>query len=538
MTRMTGGQAVVRTLRANGVSVAFGIPGMHNLAIYDAMHAEAEGLRHILARHEGGAGFMANGYARTGGQPGVAVVTTGPGACNIMCPLADAYRDSVPLLVIASQIRADLLDGDRGAFHEMRDQLGMAAGAAGWARRATSVEQIPEVINGAWSAMTEGRPRPAYVEIPVDVLTAEGEAETAAAPAPAKRAARPEDVAEAARLLGAAERPLVYAGGGVRWARAADALRLLAEALGAPVAVTCNGKGEFPDDHPLAVGYARLSADPYREIWRRSDAVLAVGAGFGEIATGGWSLPNPDQLIRIDVDAAQLGRNMPAAVALHGDAALVLRQLVEALPGQGTGKTSAWVDYARALRRGLRERAAGCDGLRLVEAMSAALGRTGISIGDAASVGMWQLCHLPAYEPGSFSLPLGFGTLGFGVPTALGAQAARPDRRVICLCGDGGFLFHGQELATAVQHGLNVVTVVVNDRAFGSIRRLQERRYGGRIIGADLVNPDFAEFARACGAFGARVAGYDEMPEALAAAFASGKPAVIEAPGPVAIPPT
>jgi thiamine pyrophosphate-dependent acetolactate synthase large subunit-like protein len=330
-----------------------------------------------------------------------------------------------------------------------------------------------------------------------------------------------------------AERPLVYAGGGVIWSGASGALIRLSEALGAPVATTCNGKGTLPGDHPLALGYINFGADPYRELWQRADAVLAVGTDFDEIATGGYALPAPQQLVQIDVDAAQVGRNLPVAVGLVGDAATVLDQLASALDQTGPMTGSAWLNEAMALPRRLRELAAGQEGLRLVDAMTMALGRKGISTGDAACVGIWQLWHQRVYEPHTFLFPLGFGTLGFGLPAALGAQVARPGRRVICLCGDGGFLFTGQELATAVQHGLNVVTIVVNDKAFGAIRRLQEELYEGRNIAADLVNPNFVQFAEAFGAFGVRIDEMDELPAALESAFASHKPALIEVPGPL-----
>lgn len=546
MARMTGGQAVVKTLQANGVTTIFGIPGMHNLPIYDALYHEGSTVRHILARHEGGAGLMANGYARASGQPGVAMVTTGPAASNVMIALGDAYRDSVPMLVIASQITSGLIGQDRGMFHEMRDQLGMAAATTTWSRRVMRVSDIPTAINEAWLTMTTNRPRPAYIEIPEDVLAAEGEVEIAPATRPARQAACSQAVAEAAQRLKEAKRLLVYAGGGVIWSGATAALTCLAEALGAPVATTCNGKGALPDDHPLALSYVSFASASFRDVWRQADVILAIGTDFDEVATGGWSLPPPQELIQIDVDASQVGRNYPVAVELVGDATTVLEQIVsEHRTGAYTpvlGKPepaapSIWTDKALSLRRRLRDQAAGQDGWRLVKAMSAALGREGISTGDAACVGVWQLWHQAVYEPRTFFLPLGFGTLGFGLPAALGAQVACPEQRVICLCGDGGFLFTAQELATAVQHGLNVVTIIVNDHAFGAIRRLQERHYGGRVIAADLVNPDFVRLAEAFGAFGARIETMDELPGTLDAAFASGKPGLIEVPGPIEGPP-
>lgn len=536
MTHMTGGEAVVQTLAANGVSTVFGIPGVHNLAIYDALLRNSDHIRHILARHEGGAGFMANGYARTAGIPGIVVVTTGPGAANVVCPLADAYRDSVPMLVIASQVQSDRISKDRGAFHEMHDQLGMAVGAAGWGKRVTSVEAIPDIVNAAWRRMTEGRPRPAYFEVPVDVLTATANVDVTAAPQPAPREADPDAILRAVELLKSARRPLVIAGGGAKWHGAHTHLRRLAEKLRAPVMVTCNGKGVMPDDHPLALGFAFPERTPYVELWRAADVLIAVGVAFTEMATADWTIPAPSRLIRIDVDPGQLERTPWPSLNLDGDAAAVLQQLLDGVANMAGRPPGRWCEQAQVLQQGHRKEAAGSDGLTLMTAISQVLGRDGISVGDAASIGVWQLLHVPAYQPGTFALPLGFGTLGFGLPAALGAQSARPDRRVVCLCGDGGFLFHAQELATAVMHKLNVVTVVVNDHAFGSIRRLQERLYDDRVIAAELHNPDLVRFAESFGAVGLRVAHVDEAADALEAAFNSGKPAVIEVPGPIAAP--
>jgi acetolactate synthase-1/2/3 large subunit len=385
--------------------------------------------------------------------------------------------------------------------------------------------------------MTTGRPRPAYIEIPEDVLAEEGEAEITPVTHPTRQAACGQAVTDAAQWLKEAERPLVCAGGGVIWSAATSELTRLAEEIGAPVATTCNGKGALPDDHPQALGYVNFSSTLFSALWQRADVVLAVGTGFDEITTAGFTLPAPQKLIQIDVDAAQVGRNYPVAAGLVGDAAVVLNQLATALDGPAPAAPSAWLEEATALRHQVRELADGQDGLRLVDAMTAALGRNGITTGDAAGVGIWQLWHQPTYEPHTFLFPLGFGTLGFGLPAALGAQVVHPDRRVICLCGDGGFLFTGQELATAVQHSLNVVTVIVNDNAYGAIRHLQERLYQGRIIAADLVNPDFVRYAEAFGAFGLRTEKLEELPKALESAFSSGKPALIEVPGPISRPP-
>jgi acetolactate synthase-1/2/3 large subunit len=288
-----------------------------------------------------------------------------------------------------------------------------------------------------------------------------------------------------------------------------------------------------PDNHPLALRFAVFGPEPIQALWARADGVLAVGTDFDETTTGGWRLPPPRGLVQIDADPAQIGRNYPVDVGLAGDARMVLEQLLAVLGGYKRETETSWMREAGMLRRNLRAAAENSEGLALVGAMGDALGREGISTGDAAGVGAWQLLHLPVYGPRTLLFPLGFGTLGFGLPAALGAQVAYPRRRVICLCGDGGFQFTLQELATAVQHELPVVTIVVNDCCYRAIRRGQEQRYDGRIIAADLKNPDFPRLAEAYGATGLRVAAVDELSTALVAAFEAGKPAVIEVPGPV-----
>lgn len=537
MPRMTGGQAVIQTLKANGVTTVFGIPGLHNLPIYDALYHERDAIRHILARHEQGAGFMANGYARSTGRPGIALVTTGPGAGNAMTALADAHRDSVPVLLVASQVASSLLGADRGAFHEMRDQCRMASGVTGFARRVTAAAEIPEALDAAWHAMTSGRPRPAYIEVPHDVLTAVADVSVpSAAVAPQIEAAR-DAVARACSVLQTAQRPLIYAGAGALNCERPSLLSRLARTLRAPVITTCNGKGSIPDDNPLAGGYADFALPFFRELWSEADVVLAVGTDFDQVATQDWKLPRPERLVQIDVDVSQIGKALDVDVALTGHASAVLFQLLTQLTPHPRQEHDPWTTRVTTRRREVSDRMETCAGFRLVSAINQALGPTGIATGDAARIGLWQIRYQEVYTPRTFLFPLAFGTLGFGFPAALGAQVAHPDRRVVCLCGDGGFLFTAQELATAVQHRLNVVTVVVNDGAFGSIRRLQERLYDGRVIGADLANPDFVRFAQAFGATGIRVQSVDELPEALGQAFEADAPALIEVPGPIPMPP-
>jgi thiamine pyrophosphate-dependent acetolactate synthase large subunit-like protein len=330
VARMTGGEAVVTALLANGVRLAFGMPGMHNLAIYDAL-LDRPALRHILVRNEQGASLMANAVARTTGQPGVCLVTTGPAACNALVGVADAARDSVPMLVVASQIRSDLIGQGKGAFHEMADQKGMYEAAGAWATRVNRVEQIPAAINAAWVAMMHGRPRPAYVELPEDVLFATGEVSvTAAAQPPYRPATRVQLDEMRASLLGA-QRPLVYVGSGMARAGAGAELVELIERLALPVISTIHGKGVVPDDHPLCAGVMPLADPAWRTYLAKADLLLALGTGFSEASTAFWQLDYPARVIHVDVEGAQIGRNVPATLGVVGDVRAVLVELNAAL---------------------------------------------------------------------------------------------------------------------------------------------------------------------------------------------------------------
>ena len=344
---MTGGEAVAAALAAHGVDTVFGLPGAHNLSLYDAL-IEAP-IRHVLARHEQGAAFMADGYARACGRPGVCVVTSGPAALNTITSLGTAYSDSSPVLCIASQIPAAGIGKEKGYLHECSDQLACFRPVTGWCGRADSVAAIPGLLREAFASMSSGRPRPAALEIPCDVLDASGEAEIGG-PIQVERL-QPGDAAveEAAAALREAESPVIWAGGGVIASGASAELRQLAETLQAPVFTTVLGKGAFPEDHPLAAGTAILHPLA-QEFLARRDVVLAVGTRFTEEETSGWRLRLPETLIHLDVDAGEIGRNYPASAALVGDARESLRALVDRLAGLEPRSRTAEV---AALRKGI-----------------------------------------------------------------------------------------------------------------------------------------------------------------------------------------
>ncbi|HEY7139713.1 MAG TPA: thiamine pyrophosphate-binding protein [Methylomirabilota bacterium] len=527
---MTGGELLVDALRVEGVDTVFGLVGSHITAIYDALHG-TPGIRVIDARHEQGAAYMADGYARVTGRPGVCLVTAGPGATNTLTAVATAFADSSPVLVIAGQVPSAWIDRGKGVFHECPDQLGMFRAVSAWHRRAESTLAIPGLVREAIRTLREGRPRPAYLEVPCDLLDA--------------RVARPSDpviqpgapgrvdrdaLRRAVELLRASRAPAVWAGGGVIRSGAGGLLRTLAESLGAPVLMTLGGKGSLPADHPLAVDYW-LPAPPAQALLDDSDLVLAVGTRFTSMATGTWRVRLP-RLVQVDIDPAEIGRNYPVEVGVVGDARAVLGQIQAALAEDHQvvreSRAAAVADARRRVEAEASTRFA--DGLALLRALRTALDRDAIVVCDITTLGTLARRYFPVYEPRSFICPLGFGTLGSAYPMALGAKAGQPGRQVVAICGDGSFLFNLQEMAAAVQCELGVVAIVVNDGGYGAIRDWQRRHGGGRLIGVDLHTPDFGALAQAFGALALRAKDPAELSEQLGVALRSSRPVLLEVP--------
>jgi acetolactate synthase-1/2/3 large subunit len=525
---VTGGQLLVDALRTEGVDTLFGMIGSHVTAVYDA--ALGASLRTIDVRHEQAAAYMADGYARVTGRPGVAVVTAGPGALNTLTGVGSAYADSSPVLVIAGQVPSDVLGLGKGAFHECPDQLGMFRSITGWSGRPKSVAEIPEAVHDAFAALRGARPRPAYLEIPCDLLDGTGLAGGAGPRPTPSRPAADADVRRAIALLQGSVAPALWAGGGVLRSGAGPELGSLARALGAPVFMTCGGKGAIPADDPLAVDYW-LPAEPARGLLAASDLLLAVGTRFTSMATGGWTLPLP-RLVQIDIDPGELGKNYPLELGLAGDARTVLRQLVDAAPPGGFSPRASRAPGVTRVRTAVEAEARRRfpDSLGLLAAIRSAASREAVVVCDITTLGTLARRYFPVYEPRTFICPLGFGTLGSAYPLALGAKAGRPDRPVVAICGDGGFLFNAQELATAVQCGLDVVVVLVNDGGYGAIRDWQRRHAGGRFVGVDLHTPDFVGLARSFGAEAVRAETVDAVGPLLEAALRGRRPTVLEVP--------
>ena len=536
MAQVSGAESLVQSLVAHGVDTVFGLPGVQIMPIFDALHGHPE-VRVVNVRHEQAAAYMADGYARASGRPGVALVVPGPGALNAAGALGTAYSASSPVLLISGQIGTGDLGRRRGVLHEVDDQLDVFGPLTKWRHRVMEAGRIPEAVRRAFQELCTGRPRPVELELPPDVLTAPAPAGDEGPDPSTPPVPGPQAIADAAQLLSDARRVLIWAGGGAVRSHAGEELASVAELLGAPVVTTPEGKGAIPEDHPLSMGACFSNFGPARWLAPQADVVLAVGTRFTLPMTGPWSLSPPQALVQIDVDPEEVGRSYPAQVGLVGDARLTLAALRERL--QDAQHASSWTrEEFRAARLQTEQEVHELTSFQLpiLKALREEMDRDAVLVSGVTNVAYWANLAYPVYEPDTYLTSSYFATLGFAFPTALGAKVARPERQVVALTGDGGFLYDVGELATAVQHGINVVVVVFNDNAFGASLNDQQTRYEGRVIGTRLHNPDFVKLAEAFGAVGMR-AQPEEFRPALRQAMDAQRPVLLEVPIPTQTPP-
>ncbi|MDH4158891.1 MAG: thiamine pyrophosphate-binding protein [Actinomycetota bacterium] len=508
---MTGGEVVVAALAAHGVDLVFGIPGTHNLSVFEAL--TRYGVRTVATTHEQGAGYAADGYARTARRPGVAVVTSGPAVYNAATAVAQAYSDSVPLLLVSPGMPVGHPTGGPGLgyLHEAKDQSGAMARIAEECLRPTDHQAVADAVAAAFASFGRGRPRPVHLEVPLDLLDALGDARITVAQPAARPGADPVAVATAADLLSAARRPMVVAGGGA--VDAADRVRLVAERLGAPVVTTINGKGVLPEGHRLALG-ARLHAAVVREALDRADALLVVGSELGNSDLWFGSPAPTGAVVRVDVDPRMADVNVVSEVFLGGFAQESLRQLDDHLAGLVPEPRDGepWVGQLRADAVAASE-AFGALWLPWMAALAGAVADDAVVVTDnAMCVYYGAIPNLPAHRPASFLFPTGFGTLGFTVPAAVGAALAAPDRQVVGITGDGGLLFTVPELAVAAAERLSIAVVVFDNAGYGEIRNEMLDR-SEQPVAVAAPPRDLVLLAQALGAHALRV----DDPAALAA---------------------
>lgn len=521
MTELTTGEALVGLLEEYGVDTVFGIPGVHNVEMYRALPRSK--IRHILPRHEQGAGFMADGYARATGKPGVCFTITGPGLLNILTPMGQAWSDSSNLLVISSALdMADSAQG-RGRLHEMIDQRAAAAAVTGIHMRAYTPKDVRDGLARVFAQFASQRPRPAYLEIPLDILKVAAGDGWQARPLPRRARPQTDQVEAAVAKLDSAKRPIIILGGGAL--DAGVAAIAIAEKLGAPILTTTAGKGAVPANHPLCMGY-KLGQKGAAKFIQSSDAILCAGSQLSE--TDFWTEVVIDRnLIRIDIDPDSLARPHTAEIAIQADAKATLEAIAEGLArhsGKGAAKLteSASTDLPLVISDHNMQLIA-----KVLETVRASLPQHAIVCSDMTQIAYVANVTFPVYEPRTWIHPVGFGTLGFGLPAGIGAKFGKPQTPVAVLVGDYGFQYTMNELGTAVEHRLPIVVLLWNNESLGAIHDNMVEM-GIQPNAVTLRNPDFQMLARAYGAQAEKPASLKALGLAIATALKADGPTVIE----------
>ena len=528
---MSTAEATVATLIAHGIDTVYALPGVHNDHLFDAMQRAGEAMRVVHTRHEQGAAYMALGAALATAKPQAYAVVPGPGLLNSGAALLTAYGMNAPVLALIGQIPAAAIGCGQGQLHEITDQHGIIARLVDHAARIDGPAEASIKVAKAIRSMREGRPGPAALECAIDVWGARGRVPEIVPPTPTRRPRLDEDALRAAaKLLANAKRVLIVAGGGAQ--DAALEMALISSMLQAPVMSYRRGRGVLDDRDPFSV-----NLPIGRELWAEADAVLAVGTRLFYPLTH-WGSDRGLHIVSVDADKHAHARLQKPKVELTGDAAPVLRRLIDALALVNPRRASRKEEMQeRQAKWHARLQAKIAPQLAYVEAIRAELPQDGIYVDEVTQIGFAARLALPVYKPRTFLSPGYQDNLGWGYATALGAQHARPDVPVLSINGDGGFLYTGNELASAMRHRIPLVAVVFSDGAYGNVRRIQEERFGNRLIACDLANPDFVKYAESFGAAGRRARDPQALRTALREAFAAREPTLIEVPlGPLPSP--
>ena len=530
MSIMTGGEALSLSLAREGVEVIFGLHGVQVLGLVDALHRTKE-IRWMTVRHEQTTAYMAYGYARTTGKVGVAAVVPGPGALNAAAAIGTAYAASTPVLLLSGQIDSNNIGRKTGALHEIDDQLDVFKTITKWNHRVMKVEAIPEAVQQAMYQLRTGRPRPVELEIPSDLLMSTAPVELLEPLPMPDNHVDADQIRTVAKLLVDATHPLIWAGGGVITGNASEELTRLAERLNSPVITTPEGKGSISGDHPVCLGVVSAGSSAVSQALPKSDVILVVGSRF-VTARSGWK-PLPGQkIIQIDIDPSELVRHPEVHLGIESDCQFALQSLLEELPDS---TKSVWqisdMISTRETAFHQMEKAAPLQAA-ILRTVNEQLQGKGILVPDVTNLGYWCPPMCPVSSPRSFVTSSYFGTLGYAFPTALGAKLGNPEKTVVALCGDGGFLYAVSDLATAVKERLNLIVLVFVDNAYGTCIRAQKNQFEGRTFGSELLNPDFTRLAESFGARGIKLSSHEELGEGLQAAIAESRPTVIEIPVP------
>ncbi|MEZ4865669.1 MAG: thiamine pyrophosphate-binding protein [Caldilineaceae bacterium] len=522
MPKLNGGQALIQQLQREGVRTVFGIPGQGQYEAVDALYQHPT-IRYISVRHEQAATYMADGYARASGEIAAALVVQGPGLFNAAAGMATAYAVSSPMLVITGPHH---LERKRGIATSSNEASSALHAVTQWAAKANRPAEIPALVHEAMRQLKTGRPRPVGLEISPQVFAAFEEVQLLDAANPTALAPDPAAIATAAQRIAQAQRPVIWGGGGVQRAGAWAAVQALAEHLQAPVVTSRQGKGMLSDRHPLALGFAELRYPPLRAWLEQRDLIIAVGTSANVSKAG-------QPVIQIDIDQDQISHSEHVH-GISGDAQAVLAALqaavVTTIPAR-MAQAAVVQAEVKALNLGRFDPARQLQPQwDFMQAMRRVLPDDTILVQGMNQMGYYSRNYWPVYAPRSYLTASSLATLGCAFPLALGAKVAQPARPVVALSGDGGFLYNSQELATAVQYGINVVVIVFNDNAYGNVLRAQLENFDGRVIGTELHNPDFVKLAQSYGAHGCLAADAAALESALGEALATPRPTLIEVP--------
>jgi acetolactate synthase-1/2/3 large subunit len=528
MPRLSTAEATVESLLRHGLDTVYALPGLHNDPLFDAFyHAGAnntEGrLRVIHPRHEQTAAYMALGAALATGKPQAFATVPGPGLLNAGAALLTAYGMNAPVIGLIGQIPQADIDKGHGHLHEIHDQLGLMRHITKWAERIRSPQEAPSLVSQAIWHATSGRPRPVALECALDTWAKRAEVTLLDKPLPLPtESIDDEAITAAAKILGAAERPIIVVGGGAL--DAGPEVIKLAEMLEAPVSSYRRGRGVVPSSHRLAV-----DMPVGHRLWKDADAVLAIGTRFF-IQNGSWGIDQNLKVVRLDIDPDEHDRYAKPDVALVGDAAPQLRALIAALARHNRPRHSR-AQELKVHRAWFAERLSRLEPqMSFLRAIRAALPEDGIFVDEVSQIGFASRVALPIEKPRTFLSPGYQDNLGWGFGTALGAKAAMPDKKVLAIAGDGGFMYQVGELATAARHNLAVVVVVFDNGGFGNVKRIQQERYGNRLIASDLQNPDFGKLADSFGIASFKALDAKQLEDALHKAFALDAPALVWVP--------
>ena len=528
MKKRSGAHILVESLVNEGLVNIFGIPGVDTLSVYDAF-LDHPSIKAINVRHEQSAVFMADGYYRASGNIGVALTSGGPGALNTLTAMGTAHNDSSAILHLLNDNPAHVRAKGRGYFHDVRDQYGIFRPVIDFGYQATMPHEIPDSIRTAATALQSRRPKPAMVEIGGDAFKIHSDISIGEKSSSHRRKATDEELNQIVDALYQSKKPMIWSGGGVVHADCSAELIKFAETLNAPVITSQTGKGSIPFDHPLHVGNWS-NEKPVREFIDDTDLVIILGSRLSYFPTGGWTLKFPGKVIQIDIDPAELGRNHPVNLGVVSDLGNALGRIntiidskkIEFNTVERKPEIKALLDRIhRALGKPVE--------VEVLDQLRSALPPETIVFNDPTTIVFWMRSYWKTYLPRTWFVPSGFGTLGFALPSAIGAKVARPDVPVVAMHGDAGVMFTIQDLMTAVEHQISVILFVFNDQGYGVERRHQDHLYGRR-SGVDIKSPDFVGLAKSFGANAIRVDDLSKVGEAANVALNNVGPTLIEVP--------